>query len=313
MNRAISAPLLPAVPRKKHSPKYDADLHLTLRDHFAQQRQQLNSQVQGFGTKLASSATITLTNANHHVTGNKPISTIKVPAAFSGPVFLIADGPWSLVTGGNIALAAGPMAIGQMLALTYDPAVNRWSPVGVGAGGGGGAPLTASYATIAVEAALPNARRLAVGVGLGLLDTGSGGAITISNTGVLAILAGAGITIGGAPSNPSVSATTPTSRALFTPQVKTIADSPYTIATAQNVFLDASSSAGADFIANLPAASGSGFIVVVKKTDANAHNIAITPNGTDTIDGLNSARNLANQYDAHALIDVATGKWDIWS
>ncbi len=149
-----------------------------------------------------------------------------------------------------------------------------------------------SYATVISETRdLPKSRLLTAGTGITLTDAGAGSTLTIAST--------------------------PNTAPIFgTPQVKTITDSPYTIATSQNVFLDASASAGADFIANLPHATGSGFIVVVKKTDANAHNVAITPDpirGTDTIDGLNAARNLANQYDAHALIDVAAGKWDIWS
>ena len=70
--------------------------------------------------------------------------------------------------------------------------------------------------------------------------------------------------------------------------------------------------AGADFVLNLPAASGGGNIVVVKKNDANAHNIAITPSGTDTIDGVNAAVNISLQNDALRLIDSGVGTWVIW-
>jgi len=75
----------------------------------------------------------------------------------------------------------------------------------------------------------------------------------------------------------------------------------------------ANSSAGADFIFNLPVATGTGDALIVKKVDANAHNIAVTPNGTNTIDGVNAAVNLTTQWvPVLRLIDSTAGAWSVW-
>ena len=70
-----------------------------------------------------------------------------------------------------------------------------------------------------------------------------------------------------------------------------------------------SSSAGADFVFNLPVASGSGSVGVIVKIDSNAHNIAVTPNGTDTINGVNAAVNVSVQWDSVTIVDVGSGAW----
>jgi hypothetical protein len=111
---------------------------------------------------------------------------------------------------------------------------------------------------------------------------------------------------------PSGGVTDATTLAIFDLETHGIADSPYAIAAGLNTFLMASASAGADFVAVLPAATGSGNLVVIKKMDANAHNIAITPTGADTIDGVNAAVNITLQYDALRLIDAGVGVWLIW-
>src|SRR5216684_1560096 len=92
------------------------------------------------------------------------------------------------------------------------------------------------------------------------------------------------------------------------------AASPYAAALSatQITLYMASSSAGADFIFNLPVATGSGNAAIIKKMDANAHNIAVTPNGTNTIDGVNAAVNVSLQYDILRLIDSGTGAWSVW-
>lgn len=62
---------------------------------------------------------------------------------------------------------------------------------------------------------------------------------------------------------------------------------------------------------DLPGATGSGRVIIVKKTDATPNPVAVTPNGTDTIDGGGVAA-VVNQYDALRLIDAALGQWFIW-
>lgn len=88
--------------------------------------------------------------------------------------------------------------------------------------------------------------------------------------------------------------------------------SPFTIPVFSGwLFLDAAAGPGADFIANLPPATGTQDIVVVKKMDANPHNIAIRPNGTDTIDDLNAPFMILDQYYSYGFRDAALGKWRI--
>jgi hypothetical protein len=71
----------------------------------------------------------------------------------------------------------------------------------------------------------------------------------------------------------------------------------------------ANASVAAPFVFNLPAATGSGLVIVIKKMDSNAQNIAVTPNGTDTIDGVNAAVNITIQYDDITVCDIGTGAW----
>jgi hypothetical protein len=95
---------------------------------------------------------------------------------------------------------------------------------------------------------------------------------------------------------------------------KVIADSPFaaTLSALQYTLFQCSASAGADFIFDLPPATGSGEVAIVKKMDANAHNIVITPNGTDTIDGTNATVSITIQMDAVKLVDSAAGAWSVW-
>lgn len=86
--------------------------------------------------------------------------------------------------------------------------------------------------------------------------------------------------------------------------------SPYT-AAATDEFIAASASSAAATVIDLPAATGSGRTICVKKMDANAQNIAVTPNGSDKIDGA-SVYNLTAQYDVARLADIGAGVWAIW-
>lgn len=86
---------------------------------------QVNSQVQSVGLALPSAPTIIPTNPVHHVSGTAAVDTINVPAAFSGPLFLIPDDAWTFVTGGNIGKAATAIP-GQAMTVVYD--FNLWWP-----------------------------------------------------------------------------------------------------------------------------------------------------------------------------------------
>lgn len=77
---------------------------------------------------------------------------------------------------------------------------------------------------------------------------------------------------------------------------KTFADTGYTL-TASDYAVLVSAAGGATTI-NLPAAaSASGYIYVVKKTDSSANAVTVDGSGSETIDG-STTYVLANQYSA---------------
>lgn len=90
-------------------------------------RTQINTQVQGVGVPLASAATITPVAAIHHVTGAAAIANITVPPGFSGNIWLIPDGAWTLVTGGNIAINAQAV-VSKVMNVCWDPNAALWYP-----------------------------------------------------------------------------------------------------------------------------------------------------------------------------------------
>jgi hypothetical protein len=141
MNRPLGRVLIPPPPTGDDVKQYTALANTVreqarwnkrssryIQDKLNEFQGQLNSQVQGVGAVIASAATITVSAAMHHITGVAAIATINAPAGFSGPVFLFADGAFSVTTGGNILLARGPYTPGQLVILAYDPATAKWSP-----------------------------------------------------------------------------------------------------------------------------------------------------------------------------------------
>jgi hypothetical protein len=125
------------------------------------------------------------------------------------------------------------------------------------------------------------------------------------------LIAGSGIEITGDWPDQTISATGGGASAAMILMPLPFADSPYTAALSADAWtlFMASSGASADFVFNLPAATGSGEVAVIKKMDGNAHNIAITPNGTDTIDGVNAVLNIVPQYATVTLVDSGEGTW----
>lgn len=199
--------------------------------------QVVNTARSTFGVDIASANTIIVTNSQHHVTGTAPIQHIQVPPDFSGgPIYFVPEGTWSLITGGNIALAATAV-VHEVMVLDYDPVDKLFYPSYTGPSGG----------------------------------------------------------------SPSIS--------VF---IESIGASPFSVPAASETFIFASASSSADFIVNLPPATGSKDKIVIKKMDANAHSVDVTPNGSDTIDDSNSPTSITIQYDAIRLIDYTTGKWAIW-
>jgi hypothetical protein len=97
---------------------------------------------------------------------------------------------------------------------------------------------------------------------------------------------------------------------VYTPKAIANAASPYSVLAA-DMFLAVSAGVSTPTVIDLPAATGSGRVLIVKKVDANAQNVAVTPHGTDDIDGANSAFNISTQYTAYSFIDYAAGQWGI--
>lgn len=85
--------------------------------------------------------------------------------------------------------------------------------------------------------------------------------------------------------------------------------SPFKIPVLRNQFIPASAGAGADTILVLPKATGSTNLVIVKKMDANAHNIVVNPTGKDTIDGTNAADTITAQFNFVRYLDYLAGAW----
>lgn len=91
------------------------------------------------------------------------------------------------------------------------------------------------------------------------------------------------------------------------------AQSPFAVPTFSFTELILLASAGVgNLIVNLPPAVGSQKKVTVKKMDGNATYVNVTPNGTDTIDGLNEALSITQQYATITVFDGALGAWTIF-
>ena len=100
-----------------------------LNQYLTQVAQTVNTGISEFGAVLPSAATIKFTSSLHHISGSAAIDTIQVPPNFAGgPLWLVADGTWTLVTGGNIAHSASP-AVGQCVCVVYDPVLKLHYPV----------------------------------------------------------------------------------------------------------------------------------------------------------------------------------------
>ena len=74
-------------------------------------------------------------------------------------------------------------------------------------------------------------------------------------------------------------------------------------------YIEASTSS-ANYAVTLPAATGSGRVISIKKI-TQSNTITITPNGTDTIDS-SASLSLKQAMTAYTLIDAAAGKWEIF-
>ncbi len=87
-------------------------------------------------------------------------------------------------------------------------------------------------------------------------------------------------------------------------------ESPYTVQP-DDYFMLALAGTGADTLILLPAASGSGRPLDVKKIDPNPYNIGVIPAGADTVDDSSGPFNILTRYASFTLVDYSPGKWAI--
>lgn len=91
------------------------------------------SQASVLGSPVASASTITpsvnVPDGLFHITGTAAISTMNVPATLANgaQICAIADGLWSMGTGGNIALAVTAV-VNRMYCFGLDLGTNKWYP-----------------------------------------------------------------------------------------------------------------------------------------------------------------------------------------
>ena len=78
-------------------------------------------------------------------------------------------------------------------------------------------------------------------------------------------------------------------------------------AAATDGLIQADATAGA-FAVTLPAASGTGAVLTIKKIDSSANAVTITAAGSDKIDGAATAA-LSTQYKSFTIVDAAAAVW----
>lgn len=108
---------------------FQQDLIKALQNDLRAVHEVINSGTQGVGDVLVADTTLILTHPIHHVSGSAVIQNIIPQPGFSGPVWLIADGVWSLTVvappDGNIA-SAKTAVVGTAMMLVFD--MELWYP-----------------------------------------------------------------------------------------------------------------------------------------------------------------------------------------
>lgn len=90
-----------------------------------------------------------------------------------------------------------------------------------------------------------------------------------------------------------------------------MAQTPYTLAAlTEDVFLRVPASSG-DFTVNLPATTGGGFKVSIKRIDGAAHNVIVASTGGDTFDGTASPFTMDSPFGELDFNDGSVGNWDL--
>jgi len=116
MQKPVPHMVFPNLPRDRRP--YDLNHYQALRQWAEAVTHQ--SQFQGTGETLPAGAMLTVSHAIHHVSGSGTITSLEGPPDTQGDVTLIADGPFSIGTGGNVT--GGPLVatVGRAYRLTFD-------------------------------------------------------------------------------------------------------------------------------------------------------------------------------------------------
>lgn len=93
------------------------------------------------------------------------------------------------------------------------------------------------------------------------------------------------------------------------PVIINITDSPFSASFGTFIIVDCT---GGPVTINLPAMSGSGNFLVIKKIDGTPNAAIVTPHATDLLDTVNAPLNNITQLRADNYYDYATGKCAVW-
>lgn len=154
------------------------------------------------------------------------------------------------------------------------------------------APAPAGAATTGGGVGATPANSSSVAAGTGISVSTSGFMSTVTNTGVVGLVAGTGITVSGPTGNVTIAAS----------------------GSGATPFVSLSDATAGPVTVNLPAAAAVGQLAVIQKIDASGNGVAAQPAGTDLVNGSNSATSpITLQWDVLTLMVVAVGSPSSWA
>ena len=240
--------------------------------------------------------------------------------AVSGATEDTALGPTALtiLSTGSYNTAMGSNALAAVTTSSYNTGVGRYS--GAATTGTGGTFIGMNAATGATTG---NYNTIIGSVTAGGLTTGANNTIVGANiTGLAATLSNNIILADGAGNqrinvdstgNVGIGTTTPQTTLDINGGMRTLTNSQSAayqlLVTDSTVYVTTGTTVG--MAVTLPAASANtiGMYFFVYKVDSGIGSVAITPTGTDTINGLNAAKSIANQWNGALVRGLTATSW----